>query len=285
MKHYSRIIFFLIALIGFTFMIYIFIYFISSHQNNQIVGSYKLTISDYSHQIVYSEDQSIFYLGMDISLCLDKKSNYLIFFNSCFNAGEVHANYLSVGKFEYHQNEIILTDQWNQTVTKLLKIGNKLVILKGFRCLMGKFFTKEIENDNGVDENNSCGDDWVFTPPFNKIKKDFNTYVSSNNLKNLIAPLTPPVLFKSTSICGFENIKLEKDGTFQYRLIDSKFYSFIILQGCWKQKGKYLVLTDPIVNNSYYMELAHDTLEAGFNLPGSSEIGGKNPYLQAFVLK
>jgi hypothetical protein len=265
------------------------IIFCITHKNKKIIGLYKLTWTDYSHPIGKWKGKT-HYNEHVIQLCLDKSKHYTCDYFSCMTGDVGLSNYLSAGNYSLSGETIILIDQWNQTKIKLLKCKNSLTVLIGYRFLIGRSFeeVKFLDPEEIVD-NPVCEHAWFFRTSINPIHKLFDSLSKplQNNFNSYSQIRTGS--YRGTSICRMEYLSLYSNHTFEYKFTNFYWdnYPCLLLKGYWKQKANILILSDSLVNNSYYLEYINDTLKSGFSIPGSSDFLGHSikHYSQSFVLE
>jgi hypothetical protein len=260
-------------------------------EKKKISGSYYLSMYDYSNPIVWKVTHDTLYPSRSIDLYIDILGHYFIAHGPCTYPDELDpinfCNYLSAGKYCRSGNKLVLIDQWNQTRIELLRCKDTLIVLKGFRPIIGNYFLKKKDKKYSIFKSSIdlyCSDTLLFQQQHNNIRMRYDSYAALfEKGKDVSSPIQPG-LYLGTSECHVENLQLNKDGSFEYKIIDHYNFTINLLKGSWKQDGAFILLNDPFVNNTYYLEFLHDTLYAGFNLPGSSFNWGKYKYLLSFVL-
>ena len=264
----------------------ILLYLQNYHEKKQIIGSYDMILYDYSNPNTIKDH--IFYPFNVLGLCMDKENHYAISYPDCFFpdpiAPVIGFNYLSAGKYYSAGYKVVLIDQWNQTRIELLKRKDTLIVLKGYRSLIGKYFSKEEDHMFDVEPDDFyCGEDWFFREQHNKLRIRYDSIHTLSQKERVKSIPIHSGHYKGTSDCDWEHLILKDDHSFKYKITDGYFFTFIALKGKWRQEGNFIILKDSLVNNSYYLEFIYDTLRAGFNLPGSSNIRGQDKYLLSFI--
>jgi hypothetical protein len=269
-------------------IILLLLFWVVSFKRKECYGVYEMRRIDHSFPIYESNQKWSLTHFKSTGLCLDKTMHYALLYNECVPFENPQINFLSAGTYEIKNNEIILTDQWNQAKIKLIQYKNRLLVTEGFRYLIGGFFEKEKKQKDYQDAIANIENIYY------KLFEGHEKYMQSNNetakiLKLGIATkpdqVIEPGAYEGSSVCGTETLILENNDNYYYQITFDDCYPYILLKGTWKQVGNYLVLTDPLSKSSYYIKCINGKLFAGLNIPRGAYSGSSEGYSNPFNLK
>lgn len=260
--------------IGSGLILLIGVYYGSNYlQYHRLNGKYNLVIIDKHVLIGLSKNNKKLYSQTSLTLRINKAGQYILYTSPCFLTDIGISKTISAGSVRKKGNAVMLEDYNHAWKIKLVFLDSGLFCLYGFRVMIGKSFYIDNSNNRKSEEtenSNSYENEEVVRRFFDKYKFDQKPNTFRNHDKDQKISFFSSGLYRSTSECQRECLKLGDDSTFCYYFNETPVFKapIVISQGTYSKQGGTLILYDPIIKIKYIVFLQSGGLYVGIGLPG-----------------